>query len=145
MRQGGFSFWILDFIANFIIMRQVFANVCFIQKLWIRWGRYQLQFLNLPTASSNNAGGAILSLFWQFQALSFLIFVKYSFENVKFVVQAFKLLKLLSKRAWGSSKEILFRYFLLLADGRLFVVVEPCLEDPSMAWHSLPYCGWECC
>ena len=35
---------------------------CFIWKLWTRWGRYQLQFPNLPTTYSNHVGGAILSL-----------------------------------------------------------------------------------
>ena len=31
-----------------------FKCFCFIWKLWIRWGRHQLQFLNLPTALSNH-------------------------------------------------------------------------------------------
>ena len=51
----------------------IFKRFCFIWKFWIGWGRYQLLFLNLPTASSNHAGGAILSLYDSLQPSVFTI------------------------------------------------------------------------
>ena len=45
-------------------------------------GRYQLQFLNLPTASSNHAGGAILSLYDSFDP-QISIFVRFTLKNLK--------------------------------------------------------------
>ena len=60
---GRHFIWNFRIIAYFSMMRQVFLNVfVFIWELWIRWGRYQLQFQYLPTATSNRTGGATSSL-----------------------------------------------------------------------------------
>ena len=74
MQQGSILFWILEFIVHFIMMWQVFSNVFILfRKLWIRWGRCLLQFLNLPTASNNHVGGAILSLYDDLQPSVFKV------------------------------------------------------------------------
>ena len=88
---------------------------CFIWKLWIRWGRYQLQFLNLPTASSSHAGGAILSLYDRLQPSVFKFCCIYILKTLKTVVQACKLLKSLSKKPCGSSKKIFIKLLFLFA------------------------------
>ena len=77
----------------------------------IRWDRYQ--FLNLPAASSNHVGGAILSLLTVYSP-QFSNVVKFILKIWKTVVQACKLLKSLSKKPWGSSKGI-FNYSLFLS------------------------------
>ena len=85
----------IHFILNF----GIFNCFCFIWKLWIRWGRYQLglQLLKLPTASSKHAGGVILSLLWHFTAPSFQILLNLHWKMWKTVVQECKLLKSLSQ------------------------------------------------
>ena len=50
---------------------------------------------------------------WQFTAFSFQIYIE---KMWKTVVQACKLLKSLSKKPWGSSKEILLIYYFSLPD-----------------------------
>ena len=75
---------------------------CFIWKLWTGWGRYQIQFLDLPTASNNHVGGAIIKFIWQFTVLSFQNLLNSDRKKVKNVVHACKRLK--SKMPWGSSK-----------------------------------------
>ena len=87
----------------------IFKCFCFIWKLWISWGWCQLQFLNLPTSWCHHAGGAMLSLYDSLQPSVF----KFILKNVKTVVQSCKLLKSLSKRPWGNSKEI---YYFSLPD-----------------------------
>ena len=52
----------------------------------------------------------------QFTALNFEILLNLYWKMCKTVVQACKLLKSLSKRPWGSSKEILFISYLSLPD-----------------------------
>ena len=89
MRQGGILFWILEFISIFHHDEAgIFKCFCFIWKLWKRRGRYQLQFLTLPAASSGHAGGVILSLSDSVQ-LSIFKFCKVYVENCSPIVQAF--------------------------------------------------------
>ena len=94
----------------------IFRCFCIIWKLLIRWGRCQLQFLNLPTASSNHAGGAILSLYDTLQSSVFKLCQICIEKMWKSVVKACKLLKSLSMKPWGSSKEILWIYCFSLPD-----------------------------
>ena len=79
----------------------------------IRWDRYQ--FLNLPAASSNHVGGAILSLLTVYSP-QFSNVVKFILKIWKTVVQACKLVKSLSKKPWSSSKEISLIYYFSLPD-----------------------------
>ena len=97
MRQGGILFWILEFIANFIMMRQVFS-ILFTHSIKQPCGRRYNKFI------------------WQFTALSFQILLNLYWKMWKTVVQACKLLKSLSKKPWGSSKEILLFYYCTLPD-----------------------------
>ena len=97
-------------------------------RLWIRGGRYQFKFLNLPTATSKHAGGAILSSYDSLQPSVFKFCLIY-IENVKNCsasmqgvslrpqtvasgAERSKLLKSLSKKPWGSSKEVLLIYYI---------------------------------
>ena len=96
----------------------IFKCFCFIRKLWIRWGRYQLQFMNLPTASSNHAGGAILSLYDNFQPSNFKFCYIQVLKNVKNCSPSIQAAKSISRKPWGSSNEILLIYYLsLLVEG----------------------------
>ena len=94
----------------------IFKCFFFILKQWIRWGRYQLRFLNLTPASSNHAGGATFKFIWQFTALSFHILLNLYWKMWKTLVKACKLLKSFSKKPWGRSKEIKLIYYLSLPD-----------------------------
>ena len=51
---------------------------------------HQLQFLNLPTASSNHAGGAIVSLYDNFQPANFVTFLLKIVRNCSPSMQAAK-------------------------------------------------------
>ena len=57
-----------------------------------------------------------IKFIWQFTALSFQILWNLYWKMWKTLVQACKMLKSLSKRPWGSSKEIILIYYFCLPD-----------------------------
>ena len=61
-------------------------------------------------------GRCNINFIWQFTALSSRIFLNLYWKCKKNVVQACKILKSLSERPWGSSKEILSIYYFSLLD-----------------------------
>ena len=66
-------------------------------------------------AIKRSSGRCNIKFIWQFTPLSFKILLYLYWKKVwKTVVQARKLLKSLSKKAWGSSKEILLIYYSFL-------------------------------
>ena len=94
------------------------------------WGRYFLKFLfyleivNKMRQASNTisevthsikkpCGRCDIKFIWQFTALSFQILSNLYWKMWKTLVQACKMLKSLSKRPWGSRKEIFFNLILL--------------------------------
>ena len=102
-----------NFILNFRIYCSfdhdeagIFICLYFIWIWWIRWGRYQLKFLNLPTVSSNHAAGAILSLYTVYSP-QFSNLVKFIFKNVK---------NCSSSRRAVEVKEIFIIYYFSLPD-----------------------------
>ena len=61
-------------------------------------------------------GRCDIKFIWQFTALSFQILLNLYWKMWKTVVQACKLVKSISMRPWGRSKEILLIYYLSLPD-----------------------------
>ena len=116
MRQGGILFWILEFIAHFIMMRQVFSNVLFYLEIVNKMRQVSITISEFTHSIKQSCGRCDIKFIWQSTVLGFQIVSNLYWKMWKTVVKAYKLLKSLSMKPWGSSKGILWIHCFSLPD-----------------------------